>query len=187
MKCPVCGAAELIHDTRDLPYTYKGETTVIPAVTADFCPACDESITDMAETERVMREMQAFNTQVNVATHEIDEEDADLQRFMDEALSDLEAELVDLSKADQECVAQALLSPPPPSPALERAFERRTRTLDDLLAMQGNQPLSRFIEEAMRAHLLERAVDQAKTAAASMSETELTDLIDEAVQWAREH
>ena len=67
MKCPVCGAAELIHDTRDLPYTYKGETTVIPAVTADFCPACGESITDMAETERVMREMQAFNKQVNAA------------------------------------------------------------------------------------------------------------------------
>ena len=67
MKCPVCGAAELIHDTRDMPYTYKGEATLIPAVTADFCPACDESITDMAETERVMREMQAFNKQVNAA------------------------------------------------------------------------------------------------------------------------
>lgn len=67
MKCPVCGAAELIHDTRDLPYTYKGETTTIPAVTADFCPACDESITDMFETGRVMREMQAFNKQVNAA------------------------------------------------------------------------------------------------------------------------
>jgi len=67
MKCPVCGAAELIHDTRDLPYTYKGETTVIPAVTADFCPACDESITGMMETERVMREMQAFSKQVNAA------------------------------------------------------------------------------------------------------------------------
>ena len=67
MKCPVCGAAELIHDTRDLSYTYKGETTVIPAVTADFCPACDESITDRAETERVMREMLAFNKQVNAA------------------------------------------------------------------------------------------------------------------------
>ncbi len=67
MRCPVCGAAELIHDTRDLPYTYKGESTVIPAVTADFCPACDESITDIAETERVMREMQAFNKQVNAA------------------------------------------------------------------------------------------------------------------------
>ncbi len=67
MKCPVCGAAELIHDTRDLPYTYKGETTMISAVTADFCPACAESLTDMTETERVMREMQAFNKRVNAA------------------------------------------------------------------------------------------------------------------------
>ena len=67
MKCPVCGAAELVHDTRDLRYTYKGETTTIPAVTADFCPACDESITDLVETDRVMREMQAFHKQVNAA------------------------------------------------------------------------------------------------------------------------
>ena len=29
MKCPCCGAAELIHDTRDMPYTYKGENTTI--------------------------------------------------------------------------------------------------------------------------------------------------------------
>ena len=47
--------------------------------------------------------------------------------------------------------------------------------------------LSRFIVEAVRAYLLERAVYQAKTAAAGVSETEMTDLIDEAVQWAREH
>ncbi len=45
--------------------------------------------------------------------------------------------------------------------------------------------LSRFIEEAVRAYLLERAVDQAKTAAAGMDATELSALIDEAVQWAR--
>jgi hypothetical protein len=58
------------------------------------------------------------------------------------------------------------------------------------LAAQGGGrkgDLSRFIEEAVRAHLFERAVDQAKTAAAGMGEAELTDLIDEAVQWAREH
>ena len=67
MKCPVCGAAELIHDTRDLPYTYKGETTVIAAVTCDFCPACAESVLDAAESNRVMREMRAFSKQVNVA------------------------------------------------------------------------------------------------------------------------
>ena len=67
MKCPVCGAAELIHDTRDLPYTYKGETTIIAAVTGDFCPACAESILDAAESNRVMREMRAFSKQVNAA------------------------------------------------------------------------------------------------------------------------
>ncbi|WP_407277660.1 type II toxin-antitoxin system MqsA family antitoxin [Aromatoleum evansii] len=67
MKCPVCGAAELIHDTRDLPYTYKGETTTIAAVTGDFCPACAESVLDVAESDRVMREMRAFSKQVNAA------------------------------------------------------------------------------------------------------------------------
>jgi HTH-type transcriptional regulator/antitoxin MqsA len=65
MKCPVCGEAELLRGTRDMPYTYKGESTTIPAVTADFCPACDESITDIEETERVMRAMQVFNKEVN--------------------------------------------------------------------------------------------------------------------------
>ena len=67
MKCPSCGGAELIHDTRDLPYTYKGETTVIPAVTGDFCPACAESVLDSMESDRVMREMRAFAKQVNAA------------------------------------------------------------------------------------------------------------------------
>lgn len=58
------------------------------------------------------------------------------------------------------------------------------------LAAQGGGrkgDLSRFIEEAVRSFILERAVEQAKAAASDMSETELTDLIDEAVQWAREH
>ncbi|MDP3517880.1 MAG: type II toxin-antitoxin system MqsA family antitoxin [Pseudohongiella sp.] len=67
MRCPVCGTAELIHDTRDLPYTYKGETTVIAAVTGDFCPACSESILDASESNRVMRDMSAFSRQVNAA------------------------------------------------------------------------------------------------------------------------
>ena len=47
--------------------------------------------------------------------------------------------------------------------------------------------LSKFIEEAVRSYLLERAVEQAKAVTAGMSETEVTDLIDEAVQWVREH
>jgi HTH-type transcriptional regulator/antitoxin MqsA len=64
MKCPICGAAELIHDTRDIPFSYKGETTILKT-TGDFCPACGESIHDLEDSERVMREMQAFSKQVN--------------------------------------------------------------------------------------------------------------------------
>ena len=67
MKCPCCGAAELVRDTRDLPYVYKGAHTVITAVTGDYCPACGESITDMAETDRVMHAMHAFRAQINAA------------------------------------------------------------------------------------------------------------------------
>jgi len=67
MKCPVCGAADLIHDTRDISYIYKGESTVITAVTGDFCPACAESILDATESNRVMREMRTFSKQVNAA------------------------------------------------------------------------------------------------------------------------
>lgn len=47
--------------------------------------------------------------------------------------------------------------------------------------------LSRFIEEAVRAYLLESAASQAKAVAAGMDEAALNELIDEAVQWARGH
>ncbi len=67
MKCPVCGAAELIHDTRDLPYIYKGETTTIPGVTGDFCPACDEVILDRVQGDRFSELVSAFQRQVNAA------------------------------------------------------------------------------------------------------------------------
>ena len=40
-----------------------------------------------------------------------------------------QAEVVRLSLADQECFAQALLSPPQPAPALKRAFDRRSKLL----------------------------------------------------------
>ncbi|MGE3298185.1 MAG: type II toxin-antitoxin system MqsA family antitoxin [Porticoccaceae bacterium] len=67
MKCPVCGAAELIHDTRGLPYTYKGETTVVPGVTGDFCPACSEAILDREQGDRYSELIGLFQRQVNAA------------------------------------------------------------------------------------------------------------------------
>ncbi len=67
MKCPNCGAKKLVRDTRDVPYTYRGESTILPQVTGEFCAACDESVLDAAESRRTMNLMLAFNKQVNAS------------------------------------------------------------------------------------------------------------------------
>ena len=67
MKCPSCGAAKLIHDTRDMPYTYKGELTTVPAVTGDFCPACNEVVLNREHGDRYSELIGAFQKQVNAA------------------------------------------------------------------------------------------------------------------------
>lgn len=67
MKCPCCGGAELIHDTRDLPYTYKSETIDIPAVTGDFCPACGEIILNAEQGDRFSELVGLFHRQVNAS------------------------------------------------------------------------------------------------------------------------
>jgi HTH-type transcriptional regulator/antitoxin MqsA len=67
MKCPVCGGAELVRDIRDISYTYKGESTIIPEVTGDFCPACGETVLEKSESQRVSSLMLEFNRQVNAS------------------------------------------------------------------------------------------------------------------------
>ena len=67
MKCPSCAEGKLVRDTRDIQYAYKGETTTIPAVRGEFCPACGESVFAAAESKRVSAAMLEFNKQVNAA------------------------------------------------------------------------------------------------------------------------
>ena len=67
MKCPSCGKAELVQDTRDLPYSYKGESTVIADVTGDFCPACGEAVMSPEHGKRYADALLAFNKQVNAS------------------------------------------------------------------------------------------------------------------------
>ena len=45
--------------------------------------------------------------------------------------------------------------------------------------------LSRFIEEAVRAHILELSAEQAKAANADVNEADLTSIVAEAIEWAR--
>ena len=56
------------------------------------------------------------------------------------------------------------------------------------LSDQGGQrkgDLSRFIEEAVRAHILELSAEQAKAANADVNEADLIAVVAEAVEWAR--
>ncbi len=62
------------------------------------------------------------------------------------------------------------------------------QSLRMFLASQGGGrkgDLSRFIEEAVRAHILELTAEQAKAANADNNEADMTAMIDEALQWAR--
>ncbi len=67
MKCPFCAAADLVQNTRDLPYQYKGASTIIQAVNGAFCPSCGEAVLDPIESARVSAAMLDFNKQVNAA------------------------------------------------------------------------------------------------------------------------
>lgn len=67
MKCPSCGAADLVHETRDLTYTYKGQATVVEGVTADYCPACGEAVMDRLNGNRYGAITAAFRRQINGA------------------------------------------------------------------------------------------------------------------------
>jgi hypothetical protein len=57
------------------------------------------------------------------------------------------------------------------------------------LASQGGRKgdLSRFVEEAVRTHILELTADQAKAANAEISEGDLSAIVEEALEWARNH
>ncbi|ABY99666.1 TPA: type II TA system antitoxin MqsA family protein [Pseudomonas putida] len=65
MRCPICGGAELAPDTQDMPYRYKGVSTVIPGVAGDYCSACGEAVLGYDEAMRVSDLMSAFSRQVN--------------------------------------------------------------------------------------------------------------------------
>lgn len=56
------------------------------------------------------------------------------------------------------------------------------------LASQGGGrkgDLSRFVEEAVRAHILELSTEEAKAANAGVSEVDLAAMVDEALDWAK--
>ena len=52
MKCPCCGAAELVADCRSITSFVNGVSVTVPHVQADFCPACGEGILNREHGDR---------------------------------------------------------------------------------------------------------------------------------------
>ena len=69
MKCQCCGAAELIEDTRDIPYAYKGEPSIISAVAGGFCPACGEVLLNRDNGDRYSELIVQFQKQLNMLNY----------------------------------------------------------------------------------------------------------------------
>lgn len=65
MTCPSCGAADLILDTRDRAYTYRGRSTTIPSVTGHFCSVCGEVVLDREQGDRYSDLIGKFQGEIN--------------------------------------------------------------------------------------------------------------------------
>jgi len=65
VTCPVCGAGKLVHGPRDVPYSYKGQSTILPALTGNYCPVCSNLLMDLDEARRAMGLTLAFRNKVD--------------------------------------------------------------------------------------------------------------------------
>lgn len=67
MHCPECGSKNTIKDYRDIPFTYRGQSTVVKAVGADWCLDCGEGVIFKEESLRIDSILTEFNKQVNAS------------------------------------------------------------------------------------------------------------------------
>ena len=66
MICPECGSADVRHEVREEQYTYKGQTTSF-LVEGEYCQDCGEAVLSREESQRLNKEMLAFNASVNAS------------------------------------------------------------------------------------------------------------------------
>ncbi len=64
-NCPECGSSSPAHATRDMPYTYKGQSTIIPAVRGYHCANCGEVTLDRDAIDRFSELVGEFQRKVN--------------------------------------------------------------------------------------------------------------------------
>ncbi len=62
--CPFCGEGVLSHEIKDMEYTYKGHTLLIPQP-GIYCNTCDESILKPNDMKATRMDLQAFHSRVD--------------------------------------------------------------------------------------------------------------------------
>lgn len=70
MKCPVCGAADLIHETRDISCAYGGKSMLIRNVCGDFCPICGEGVLDQQTGDAYSHQVRLFLQKFNLPMYD---------------------------------------------------------------------------------------------------------------------
>lgn len=64
MNCPLCGAGNLVRESRQLDYTYAGRSTKVRQ-NGDFCDSCGEGTFSSDESESYLAEVNIFRTKVD--------------------------------------------------------------------------------------------------------------------------
>lgn len=64
-RCHACGKADLVQKTKNMPYVYKGQSTVLADVSGQWCPACNEAFLKGDEIDHYMAAVIAFKKKVN--------------------------------------------------------------------------------------------------------------------------
>jgi HTH-type transcriptional regulator/antitoxin MqsA len=66
-QCHVCGKGELVQDTRDMPYAYKGRKTGLKSISGQWCTSCGEVFLGKGKIDNFMAAVSAFKKEVNAA------------------------------------------------------------------------------------------------------------------------
>ena len=124
--CVQCGADDMVHDTRDLPFKYKGNTTTIHAVAGWYCQHCEEAYLD---------DMAAYSSAIDKFAESIDAGEAKELARVRRKLKMTQQEAARLTGGGPNAFSRYELGKVKPLPAIINLFkllDRHPELLDEI-------------------------------------------------------
>jgi HTH-type transcriptional regulator / antitoxin MqsA len=69
-SCPSCGTADMVFDSRDVPFNYKGERLIVKQIRGWFCSTCSEALFDDGEGARYAAKIDHFVKMIDFTSGE---------------------------------------------------------------------------------------------------------------------